>query len=168
MKANAAYTAFGISLGVAVGLVGITALVQGQWALALAAAALGAGWGVTSWRGWRWASPLASTGLILLTVNGLWRSLPAEWLVAGVAAAVVAWDLDGFAARLARFERRPEHARLIRNHLGRLLLVAGVGLVLGEVALRLTLSLGLGLVVGLGLLAFFLLVQAARLLSEAE
>jgi hypothetical protein len=167
MKANSADKALAVSLGVAAGLVTLTALGQGQWVLALAAVALGAGWGAAHRLGWRWAPPLAFTGLVLLAVNGLWHNLAAEWLVAGVAAALAAWDLDGFAARLALFEPRPEHARLIRSHLGRLALVTGVGLALGEVALRLRLTLGVSLVVGLGLLAFFLLIQAARLLAEA-
>ena len=40
MKANSADRAFGVSLGVTAGLLGLLALGQGQWAFALAAVAL--------------------------------------------------------------------------------------------------------------------------------
>jgi hypothetical protein len=168
MKTNAAQQAFIVSLGVAAGLPAVVALAASQWSLALAAAALGAGWGVAHRLGWRWVAPLALAGQIWVAVNGLWHGLPAVWLVAGIAAALCAWDLDSFAVRLARFEPRPEHARLVRSHLARLLLVNGAGLILGEAALRLRITLGVSLTVGLGLVAFVILTQAARLLGEAS
>ena len=162
---NDAERAFYVSLGAAVGLLGLTCLWQGHLGLALAMLLLGAGWGAAHRLGWRWLSPLAFVALVTLAVGGLWLNLPAAWLVAGVAAALTTWDLDNFAAQLGRFEPRPDHAGLVKNHLGRLLIVTGVGLVLGEAALVTRLTLGLGVVVGLGVLAFIILTQAARLLG---
>jgi len=155
-----------VALAVAAGLPGILALAAGQWPLALAAAALGAGWGVAHRLGWRWASPLALVGLIWLAVNGLWHQLSADWLVGAVTAALCAWDLDGLAVRLARFEPRPEHSRLVQSHVARLLMLMGAGLVVGEAALRIRITLGVSLAVGLGLVVFILLRQAAQVLAE--
>lgn len=155
---------FYASLAVTVGLLGVLALGQGQWGLALAALALGAGWGGAHWRVWRGVAPLAFAALVGVAAGGLWGHLPATGLVVCVAAALGAWDLDGLASRLAQFNPRPEYARLVRNHVGRLLVVLGAGVALGEAALWFRFTLGFGLVLGLGFLAFLILTQAARLL----
>jgi hypothetical protein len=105
---------------------------------------------------------------VALATAGLWRHLPAAWLVVGVAGALTTWDLDNFAARLGRYAPRPDHARLVKDHLRRLLMVTGAGVALGEAALKIRLTLSLGVVMGLGLLAFFLLMKAARLLADDE
>ncbi len=162
---GSAERAFYLSLGAAVGLLAILCLWHHQWALGLAALAVGIAWGGAHWRGWRWLPPVAFAALVALSAAGLWRQLPAAWLVVAVAAALAAWDLDSFAARLARFAPGPDHARLVKDHLVRLLLVVGAGIALGEVSLVIRLTLGLGVVMGLGLLAFLILTQAARLLA---
>jgi hypothetical protein len=143
--------------------------VKGQWSLALVALAVGAGWAGAHRLGRSWLSPMAFVVLVGCAVVGLLRAMPAAGLVAAVAAALAAWDLDGFAAQLARFEPRPDQGPLVKNHLGRLLAVTGLGVVLGEAALGLRLALGLGWVAALGLLAVIILLQAVRLLGgEAE
>ena len=165
--------AFYASLGVTTGLLGLIFCGQRQWEAALAVLVVGAGWGGVHWiaarrPGWRWMSPLAFAALVMLAAYGLWHQAPAAWLVVGVAAALVTWDLDGFAARLAPYAPLPDEARLVRLHLVRLLLVAGAGVGLGEAALHLRLTLGLGVAAGLGLLAFLFLTQAARRLGRDE
>ena len=90
-------------------------------------------------------------------------------LVVGVAAALAAWDLDGFADHLAHFEPRADQAQLVKNHLGRLLGVLGLGVILGEAALSFRLALGLELVAVLGVVSVMILLQGVRLLgSETE
>jgi hypothetical protein len=158
---------FYLSLGVAAGLLALLSLMERQWALALAALMVGGGWAGARRLGrrWRWFSPLAFMMLVGGAVVGLVRNFPAGWLVVEVAAALAAWDLDGFTAHLARFAPHPDQAQLVKNHLGRLLAVIGLGVILGEAALALRLSLDLGWVSALGILAMVILLQAVRQLG---
>jgi hypothetical protein len=165
-RANWAERGFYGSLGSAAGLLTLLAIGKGQWSLALVALAVGAGWAGAHRLGRGWLSPLAFVVLVGCAVVGLWRNMPPAGLVAAVAAALAAWDLDGFAAKLARFEPHPDQSLLVKNHLGRLLAVTGLGIILGEAALGLRLALGLGWLAGLGLLAVFILLQAVRLLGR--
>jgi hypothetical protein len=162
---NWAEGSFYLTLAGAAGLLALPAAAQGQWTLTLVVLSTGAGWGGAYWLGRRWLSPLAFLILVGCAVVELWRNVPAAWLVAGVAVALAAWDLDGFAARLARYEPRPDRKQLVKNHLGRLLGVIGLGLILGEVALALRLALSLGEVAAVGLLAIGILLVGMRLLG---
>jgi hypothetical protein len=164
--ANWAEGGFYLSLEGAAGLLALLAATRGHLSLALVALAVGVGWAGAHWLERRWLSPLAFIILMGCAVAGLWRNLPAAWLVAIVAATLAAWDLDSFAARLRRFEPRPDHAGLVKNHLGRLLAVTGLGVILGEAALSLRLRLSLGGVAVIGLLAFIILLQGMRLLGR--
>jgi len=170
-RLNWADGGFYLSLAGAAGMLARLAAAHAQPSLALVAVAAGGAWATAHWLGRRWLSPLAFVMLVGCAVAGLWRNLPAAWLVADVAAALAAWDLDGFAARLARYEPRRDEPRLVANHVGRLLGVTGLGVILGEAALVLRLALGLGEVAAVALLAFILLLQGMRLLdgdSEGE
>jgi hypothetical protein len=164
-RLNWAEGGFYLCLAGAAGLLALLAMGNGQWSLALVVLAAAGGWGGGHWLGRRWLSPLTFVVLIGCAVAGLWRNLPAAWLVASVAIALAAWDLNGFAARLARYEQRPDETRLVKNHVGRLLGVTGLGVILGEVALTLRLALGLGGLALVGLLAFIILLQGMRLLG---
>jgi hypothetical protein len=166
-QANWTERSFYLSLGVAVALLAGLALVNGQGGLALLALLVGVGWaGVHRLGGrWRWFSPLAFLLLGGEAVVGLVRGFPAGGLVIGVAAALAAWDLDGFAAYLARFGPNPEQTPLLKKHLGRLLVVLGGGVILGEAALVLRVTLSLGWVATLGILAMVILLQAVRQLG---
>jgi hypothetical protein len=165
-RMNWAEGSFYVSLACAVGLQALPAAAKSQWDLALVVLAVGAGWGGAHWLARRWLSPVAFVILVGCAVAGLWRNVPAAWLVAGVAAALAALDLDGFATRLARYEPRPDQTQLVKNHLGRLLGVMGPGVILGEAALMLRLTLGLGVVAVVGLLVFAILLLGMRLLGR--
>jgi hypothetical protein len=162
---NWAEGGFYLSLAGTAGLLAVLALAQGQWTLAIIVLVVGGGWGGAHLAGRRWLSPLAFLILVGCAAVGLWRNLPVAWLVVGVAAALATWDLDGFAARLARYEPLPDQTPLVTNHLGRLLAVTGLGVVLGEAALTLRLALGPGEVAAAGLLAFIILLLGMRLLG---
>ncbi len=164
-RMNWAEGSFYVSLAGAAGLLALPSAVQGQWDLALLVLAAGAGWGGGHWLARRWLSPLAFVILVGCAAAGLWLDVPAAWLVAGVAAALAAWDLDGFAARLARYEPRPDQSQLVKIHLERLLAVMGPGVILGEAALLLRLTLGLGVVAVVGILALVILLLGMRLLG---
>ncbi len=167
-RMNWAEGSFYVSLAGGAGLLALPAAGKGQWDLALAVLAVGAGWGAAHWLARPWLSPLAFVFLVGCAAAGLWRDVPAAWLVAGVAVALAAWDLDGFAARLARYEPRPDQTRLVKNRLGRLLGVIGPGIILGEAALIFRLTLGLGVVAAVGLSAFIIFLLGMRLLGSGS
>ena len=99
----------------------------------------------------------AAGAQVLLTVGG-------GWPVLGLAAALVAWDLDQFAQLMRAAGRVDGAAELERRHIRRLLVVAAIGTVLGAVVLgiRVRLSFELALVLaalamlGLGLIIGYL------------
>ena len=99
--------------------------------------------------------PTATVGLIAVAAAaafGVWQGLPAGWMLFGIVAGLAAWDLDHFARRLEQAEQVAGEVHLKRDHLRQLLIVAGLGLLLGGVALGLQVELNLGWAIGLGLL----------------
>jgi hypothetical protein len=99
---------------------------------------------------------VASVALVLLigaAAIGLWSGVAGGWALVGVAAALVAWDLDRFVWRM-RAAGCVEGADVLeRRHLQRLLTVGGTGLLLGAVALSLRIRLGFAAAFLLALLA---------------
>jgi hypothetical protein len=102
------------------------------------------------WAGW------PSVGLICFVgaaAWGVWGGAAVGWLLGGTIAALVAWDLAHFSQRLKYGGQVENIAELKRTHLRRLLVVAGLGLLLGGVALSIQIELNFGWALLLGLLA---------------
>ena len=128
---------------------------HGEWGGVLAGSALGLVGIAGLWR-WRWLTDAGLFGYAAAAAWGVWLELPAAWLLAGLIAALAAWDLVHFARRLdLPGSQVVNRAALVRGHLQRLGLAAGLGLLLGETALALSLDLTLGWALLLGLLAIF-------------
>lgn len=147
---------------------GLTFGRNGEWAGALAGSGLGLVWITGLWRRWYWLADAGLAGFAGAAAWAIWLDLPAApWLLPGMVAALVAWDLGRFARRLELPGRQIVHrAGLIRSHLQRLGLAAGLGLLLGETALGLTLELSLGWALLLGLLAISGLAGLIRLVRR--
>jgi hypothetical protein len=129
-----------------------------RWTGAAIALAAGGLW-LAGW--WRRQDGVESAGLIVFTglaAFGIWLELGAGWMLLGLVAALVAWDLAPFERRMAGADRVQGQEAIERRHLARLGLVTGLGCLLALVALgielRLTflpaLLLGLLAVIGLG------------------
>jgi hypothetical protein len=132
----------------------------GLWMWALPVVGLGVLWLLGLWRRLVLAS---SIGLVLfagLAVAGLLLEVAAGWMLAGLVAALGAWDLDGFFARVERVAWVEGRRDLERRHLWRLLVVDVLGLLLAAVALGLKLEFGFGVAVLLGLLVILGLSRA--------
>jgi thiosulfate reductase cytochrome b subunit len=78
-------------------------------------------------------------------------------MLVGTLAALAAWDLDHFERRLRTAQRVEAQGALIRAHLRRLSIVAGLGLTLGGIALSVQVEITFGWALLLGLLAFLAL-----------
>lgn len=157
---------FYLSLTGAAGGLALLAAAKSEWGLALATLVIGAVWGGAYHLGYRWLSPLAFVALTICAAAGVWHSLPAAGLVIVVAVALAAWDLHGLAARLSRFEPRPDQIQLVKNHLRRLLTICGLGIILGEAAITLHFAWSMEAVAGLGIVSVLLLLLALRLLDR--
>jgi hypothetical protein len=101
-----------------------------------------------------------TAGLIVFTASaalGLLRGASTFAMLVGTLAALAAWDLDHFERRLRTAQRVEAQGALIRAHLRRLSIVAGLGLTLGGIALSVQVEITFGWALLLGLLAFLAL-----------
>ena len=164
--------AFCLSLGLAVGILGLIFAAVGEWQLTLAGLALGSLWAWAHWRHRRRWGTGAFLGLVVLATLGTWQALSGPGMLLAATAALVSWDLDQCLSRWSGIMAVPAEASYVRSHLARLGLVAGGGLGLGGLALTVRLPLRFGVVVFLGLSGFAGLVWLATLarpvFSETE
>ncbi|GEM_PF-807867 len=141
----------------------------------------------------------AGLGLLAFAVGALLGTLfgvQNGWLLVGITAALIAWDLHHFiqhmrlneqqtpdsersetntadteteveAVRLDTRARLEAEARVLeREHLRRLAIVSGLGLLLGTLALTIRLTLSFGVIVVLGVIAIFALSRLIHYLRQ--
>ncbi len=137
------------SVMLAVGLPTVGAFLQGMWPAAVVLLVIGILW--LSATRLQWAGNL----VFALAVGGLafsaWVGVNMGWLLPGMVAAIAAWDLAAFVARLASVARIENERELVRDHLQRLGIVSIVGLALAAAAslIRVHLSFGIALLLAL-------------------
>jgi hypothetical protein len=142
-----------ISIGLATFGLTIGYALSTLWTGVAIIVALGLFWLVGHWRGWRPVSVLTAIFFICATAFGVWQGVSAGWMLFSLVGTLVAWDLSLFVHRLEQIERIATENELKRVHLQRLLGVAGLGLLLGGIALRLQFEFNLGWGILLGVLA---------------
>lgn len=149
---------------VAVGLPAIGALVQGLWSLVVGFMAIGLLWLVIPRRRW------TGDGFFVLCVAGIalavWIGVAMGWLIGGMVAALAAWDLDAFGARLASVRRVENESALVDEHLRRLAVVSAVGFLLAAAALFVRVRLSFGVALLLALVAVLGLGHVLRGIGE--
>jgi hypothetical protein len=117
---------------------------QSLWAGVGVAVAIGMLRLAGDWRGWDWVAEPCLAGWVGLATFGAWQELPAAWMLLGVVAALAAWDLSHFAARLRSAGAVPQATELTRMHLRRLAVVVAAGLLLGGIALGVRVEMTFG------------------------
>lgn len=149
-RVNRAFLA-AVALAVLPPLIGALLARRGDLALLLALA--GAGWvGV---RAWRPAWPVGAGALWLIAALLVFAGsggVAGGWLLIGMTATLCAWDLDALHAQM-RGAHVANGALLWRLHWQRLALVATVALLLGGLALAVTLRLNFATMFVLALIA---------------
>jgi len=155
-----------ITIGLAAIILAVAYAVGGVWKVSPILLAMGALWWVGQKRHWNLFAPVALVGFVVAAAVGLWMSLPAGWMLAGVVAALSAWDLDYFARRLGSVERVEMRPALERLHLRRLVSVDGLGLLLAGMALVVQYKLSFDVVLVLGLVAVLGLSQMVSYLRR--
>ncbi|MBN1484825.1 MAG: hypothetical protein JXA37_08895 [Chloroflexia bacterium] len=124
--------------------------------------ACGLFWLLGLWQGWGWVGTAILLVFILAAAGGLLLNLGPGWMLLGLVAALVAWDLDHLSRRLHGAETETRRM-LERAHILRLLPVVTAGLFLGGAAMVLRVRFGFGLALLLGLL---LVVGLSRVLGS--
>ena len=127
---------------------------SGHPLIGLAAAVLGAGWLLITWRLAAGSPAPDDLGLLVFTgiaAWGLYQGLSAWLALVGVLLALAAWDMGRFMRRQALVLNNVAAARMERTHLVRLGLALGGGLLLGGLTLvvRIQFDFGLALVIGI-------------------
>ncbi len=159
--------AFSIALGLATGALALGYALGESWPGVALIVALGFAW-IAARRRWDWTPSMGLLVFTAIAAFGAWRGAPAAWMLAGIVAALAAWDLDYFGRRL-RGARVEGEVALARAHLRRLLLVSSAGLLVGWFALGIRVDLGFAAALALGLLVVVALSRAIGLLRrEAE
>jgi heme/copper-type cytochrome/quinol oxidase subunit 4 len=159
------------SVGLAAACLAVAHAWAGAWPWAALSLGLGALWLVGEARGWSPSAPLGFGASVALAVLSLWTSREAgvsSLALLAVVAALCAWDLDGMAQRLACFGYLGDPSRLERQHLGRLLAVAALGLLLGGSALAVQIEITFLPALLLSLLAVLGLSWAVSLLRAED
>ncbi len=120
--------------------------------------------------GQRYKRPIVASASFLCfvvgAVLGAWYGVKSGWLLCGVTAALVAWDLSHFVAHVQETKNVENLRALERAHLQRLGLVGGLGLLLGVLALTVRLTLRFSVVIALGLVGVFGLSRLIRFLRQ--
>ena len=84
-----------------------------------------------------------------------YMGVAAFWLLPGMVAALVAWDVGLLARRLTAVSHITNEALLLQQHLRWLLRVVGLSLLLGGAALLFRISLSYGIAFALAMVVFF-------------
>ena len=115
-------------------------------------------------RGWIHSLALMLyTGLAAFGVLALASSV---WMLLCLAAAVAAWDLEYFLRRLESVEQQEAARLLAQQHLRRLAVVSGLGLLLAGAAMAVEARFTLGAALVVGLLAIVALGQVIGFLRR--
>jgi hypothetical protein len=155
-----------ITIGLAAILLAMGYAVGGVWKVLPILLAVAALWWIGQRRHWNLVASVALLGFVVAAALGLWMGLPAGWMLAGVVAALSAWDLDHFARRLRRVERVEMQPALERLHLRRLTSVDSLGLLLAGMALVVQYKFSFDVALVLGLVAVLGLSQVVSYLRR--
>ncbi|MBN2116993.1 MAG: hypothetical protein JW730_10495 [Anaerolineales bacterium] len=111
-------------------------------------------WLIAHFRKWYWFSSAALLMMILAAAYGVWHGFSTVWMLLGVVGGLLGWDLSDFARRLSYAAPLDDTRSMERLHLGRVAIVAalGLGLALLSVFIRFQ-RLAFEVAVGLVLLA---------------
>ena len=127
---------------------------------------------------------LGMLGFSIGALHGTLYGVQSGWMLVGITAALVAWDLQHFVQHLRVNERdetdsvdaearteseiraEAEARALQRRHLQRLAIVSGLGLLLGALALTVRITLGFGIIFALGLVAIYGLSRLIHYLRQ--
>ena len=161
-------TAGFVSIGVATFGLALACAVYALWVVAAIAIVVGLIWAIGQWYNVAWAAPIGFAVFVVLIAYGVWANVPASWMLGNMIAALAAWDLQIFRNSLQEVERIDAAGGLVRVHLLRVLIVAGLSLLLGALGLSIVLDIGMTWIMLIGILAALGLSQTLKFLRGLE
>ncbi|HRV90797.1 MAG TPA: hypothetical protein P5526_01400 [Anaerolineae bacterium] len=123
------------------------------WQMGFVVAGAGLLWLIGERKGRTGGPEVGLVTFVALAALGVYWGKPAIWMLFGTVAALVTWDVSLFSRRLALTGRIENETDLRRVHWQRLAATAGLGLLLGGLALGVAIPISFGGAVGLGLVA---------------
>ncbi len=137
---------------------------HGEWTLATVI--VSSLWLTESQHGLRRSSALSLSFFVAAAAVGVLLELPSLLLLSGVVAALAAWDLYYFGAHLDYMADVHNNTELVRGHIKRLGSTAGLGWLLGALALGVRLNFSFVVTLALALLIVVSLGLAMRRMTE--
>ena len=164
MKLIAIIAVLSAALAVALGY----ALIE-FWLYALGIFVLGLLWAGGIWFNRNEVISLGFVTFVTIAAYGLYLHVAALWMLIGVVAALIGWDLARFQRRLDSQAGSPLATSQLKTiHLSRLAAVSGLGLLLGAASMALQIDLTLGWAVLLGLLMVVSLSWVVRRIRSPQ
>jgi hypothetical protein len=157
---------FVLDVGLAMAALGASYFLAGHWIWVLATGFIGLLWLAGAWRGHRWTATLGLSFFTVAAAIGIMLRFSPLWLLSSLVAALVAWDLDHFMQDLSQVKDIRDEAALVKGHLWRLGIVAGLGWLLGVVALRVQITFDFIWTLALSLLIIISLSGVIRYLRR--
>jgi hypothetical protein len=157
--------AAGVCIGLAAVLLTLGYAGGGYRIGAAASAIIGSLWLIGLYRGWAGMGTLGLIGLVGMAAAGA-SVVALPMLLAGVAAALAAWDLQRFTRRLDDGGQVLHEPALVRSHIRWSLGAVGAGLLIGLIAPAVHIPLRFGWAILLSALAVFGVSRAIRWLNR--
>jgi hypothetical protein len=85
-------------------------------------------WLIAHFRKWYWFAAIGLLAVIVAAAYGVWHGFPTVWMLLGAVGGLLSWDLSDFARRLSYASPMDDTRSLERRHLGRVGIVAALGL----------------------------------------
>ena len=99
----------------------------------------------------RWTGDLGLILFFIAVSRCAFLKTPPEWLLLTIVATLSIWDLHTFIGRLNQAGRVEKASDLEQRHLRRLIIISGLGLLLGWVALKVDMKITFGWMLFLGI-----------------
>jgi hypothetical protein len=134
----------------------------------LGAVILGIAWGIGGWRQWRWFSFL---GLFLVSTGaayGIWVGLPTWGLIISSLAALLAWDLTRFCARLRLAATEDDINSIERVYFGKMLIFTLSALAISLITVYIHIRLSFFQTIVVVIASIIGLLQLNRLLRQGK
>lgn len=136
---------------------------HGIWIYALGVLAIGLYWAFAPVMKHQHAETIGFVGFMVSATGGLLFGFSSIWMLAGVVATLLAWDLENLYQRMMAAHKIESALQLFQQHLRRLLPVILVGSLLGVFALSVRIELGFW---WLALLAFAGVIALSRIIGS--
>lgn len=133
-----------------------------RWSWVAIILLMGLLWLAEPLHGARWVATIGLLFFSTVAVVGVFLDLPTVWLLTSLVAVLVAWDLGHFAHYLDDVPEVRKEPELTVNHFRRLGIVAGLGWILGVVAINIHVTLDFVLTLALALLIVIALSGTVR------